>query len=213
MSRLKKTSPTAAGPTDKPLRHDYAQANRDEMIDAINQVFGIFKINYQNLYYAAFKDQELEIQAKRLWLDSLKHFEPQTILAATKSIVLESEYLPTISRMIEQCERRGGEVLPAPRSAYVEACQAPSPKANYNWSHPAVYYAGLASDWFFLASTSENTAFPVFKQHYRDYCERVRNGEKLAMPALKELPKPEQIQLTKEENQSRLAKLRKELDL
>ncbi|MCE2030551.1 replication protein P [Sessilibacter corallicola] len=213
MSRLKKTSQTAAGPTETPSRHDYASTHRDEMIDAINQVFGIFKINYQNLYYAAFRDQELEIQAKRLWLESLKHFDPNTILAATKAIVLESEYLPTLSRMLEQCERSGGEILPEPRAAYVEACQAPSPKATHPWSHPAVYYAGLASDWFFLSSTPETSALPVFKKHYRDVCERVRNGEQLEMPKLKELPKPDQVQLSKEENQARLAKLRKDLNL
>jgi 16S rRNA A1518/A1519 N6-dimethyltransferase RsmA/KsgA/DIM1 with predicted DNA glycosylase/AP lyase activity len=44
------------------------------------------------------------------------------------------------------------------------------------WSHPAVYHAGAASDWFFLASSPEKTAFPVFERHYRRLCELVDAG-------------------------------------
>lgn len=173
----------------------------------------MFKINYGNQYYAAFREQALEVQAKRLWFESLQNFEPAAILAATKAIILESEYLPTLSKMVAQCERHSNAALPEPRAAYVEACQAPSPKAGYQWSHPAVYYAGLACDWFFLASTPESTALPIFKQHYRELCERVRNGEELKAPKLKELPSPQESVLTREENQQRLAALRAKLDL
>ncbi|WP_460164725.1 replication protein P [Sessilibacter sp. MAH1] len=187
--------------------------NKDALIDAINQVFSLFSLNYHNQYYAAFKEQALEVQAKRLWFESLQNFEPAAILAATKAIILESEYLPTLSKMVAQCERHSNAALPEPRAAYVEACQAPSPKAGYQWSHPAVYYAGLACDWFFLASTPESTALPIFKQHYRELCERVRNGEELKAPKLKELPSPQESVLTREENQQRLAALRAKLDL
>ncbi len=153
-------------------------------------------------------------QIKKLWLESLCQFDPQTILRGARRVIEESEFLPTLNRMIRACQGDPEAYgLPDAHSAYLEACRAPSPKAAYAWSHPAVYHAGLASDWFFLANNAEKVTFPVFERHYLRLCEKVMNGVQLAEPNAPALPETSETPLSKDENQQRLAALRAQLDL
>ena len=61
-------SPTAAGrPEETPAD--------PQLIDAINQVFALFQVNYHNQYYSAFGNStNSENMAKKLWLGKLKSF-------------------------------------------------------------------------------------------------------------------------------------------
>jgi len=196
---------TEAGPTEnKP---------GDAMVDAINQVFAIFRRNYHNQYFKAFTDEkELNI-TKRLWLDSLSTYPATTIQGAAKKIIETREFLPTLHTMIEYCKKVGSSNFPEVHAAYQEACQAPSPKANAKWSHPVVYHAGKAADWYFLQNNTEKTAFPVFKEKYFDLCERINLGEKL--PSMKPLRLPEESQtaVDKETSIKKMQSLRQALDL
>ncbi len=103
--------------------------------------------------------------------------------------------------------------LPEPREAYREACNAPSPKSAQAWSHPAVYLAGRDSDWFFLAGAPEREAFPVFREHYENYCTRVLRGERLEVPAPQALEQHSGTPLTPEQQQEALRRLRRETGL
>lgn len=177
-------------------------------------MFALFRINYHNQYYAAFKDNELLNQARRLWLNSLAQFAPETILRGARKVIEESEYLPTLHRMIRACQGEPSKFgLVDAHQAYVEACRATSPKAAYAWSHPAVYHAGCASDWYFLTTNAEKTAFPIFERHYLKLCERVMNGTTLPAPNVPALPETIERPLSKEENAKRMEELRKQLDL
>jgi hypothetical protein len=203
-----KTSPTAAGPAEGHT------APSDAHIDALNEVFALFRINYHNQYYKAYSDGAVLGQIKKLWLESLQRFEPDTIRRGAREVIETSEYLPTLNKMMVACQgdpRKHG--LKDPHSAYVEACQAPSPKTTFQWSHPAVYYAGRASDWYFLNSSTERTAFPVFAQHYKRLCERVINGETLTAPDTPALPEHTETPLSNEENLRRMQALRESLDI
>lgn len=208
------SSTTAAGQADPAQQQREQPAPGDGHIDAINQVFALFRINYHNQYYAAFKDNELLNQARRLWLNSLAQFAPETILRGARKVIEESEYLPTLHRMIRACQGEPSKFgLVDAHQAYVEACRAPSPKAAYAWSHPAVYHAGCASDWYFLTTNAEKVAFPIFERHYLKLCERVMNGAELPAPNVPALPETIERPLTKEENAKRMEELRKQLDL
>lgn len=205
---MQSSSTTAAGQAEEPAKATQAH------IEAITQVFALFRINYHNQYYSAFGDVELLHQAQRLWLNSLLQFAPETILRGAKKVMEESDYLPTLNRMIRACQGSPEDFgLPDAHKAYIEACQAPSPKAAYAWSHPAVFHAGCASDWYFLASNTEKNAFPIFERHYLRLCERVINGEELPAPNLPALPQQVETPLSKEENLKRMNTLRKQLDL
>lgn len=202
-------SPTAAGPSSRE-----SNARRVELVDAINQVFTLFRLNYHNQYLKAFGNTAELNEVKRLWLEMLGRFEPAAILSAAKTVIENSEFLPTLHTMIHNCERassRGG--LPDVHTAYLEACRAPSPKAAYHWSHPAVYYTGKACDWFFLQTNPEAVAYPVFKQKYEEICADVRSGAILPPIEVPALPETSEQPLDRQTNQTRLNALRASLDL
>jgi len=165
-------------------------------------VFALFRLNYHNQYYAAFPDAEQLKQIKKLWLESLADYSVEQILKGARHAIEHSEYLPTLNRMHECCQQGLADIgLRHPHEAYLEACQAPSPKSAQRWSHPAVYLAGRDSDWFFLANNSERVTWPVFRDHYQRYCARELRGESLEIPepevlehhAAEPLPKAEQL--------------------
>lgn len=191
---------------DPEQRAQVAEKPREQLIEALNQVFALFRLNYHNQFYAAYPDNSQLNQIKRLWLESLSRFTPETILLAAKHAIEHSEYLPTLNKMLASCQealRHHG--LPTSHDAYLEACAKPSPKLHQAWSHPAVYFAGRDSDWFFLTNNTERKTWPVFKQHYERYVEAVLAGEALNLPQQPELP-PATIDLMS--NDERLAALR-----
>ncbi|TFH67829.1 hypothetical protein E3W66_06155 [Gammaproteobacteria bacterium LSUCC0057] len=181
------TSPTAAG------RPEPSPAPSAELIDAINQVFALFRANYHNQYYSAFgNDQGSVAITKKLWLQTLQNFSPALICQAAERIIAESEYLPTLHKMLEACRRAGlPDNLPSALLAYREACNAASPKAAQRWSHPAVYLAGRDCGWHRLANFAERQVLPEYSAIYQRYAERVAAGEQLAIEppaALEEIP-------------------------
>ena len=126
-----KTSPTPHGQTDAG-RSVATEAH----VEALNQVFALFRLNYHNQYYAAFPDAEQLRQIKKLWLESLSDYPVEQILKGAKHAIENSEYLPTLNRMLECCQQGLAELgLPSPYDAFVEACRAPSPSpAEPAWS-------------------------------------------------------------------------------
>lgn len=195
---LSQHTPIAVGQTD---------SEREAVVNAVNQMFAEFALVYHNQYQKAFPDKEKLALAKRLWMQHLAHYKPEQILAAVRRVTQESEYLPTVHGVLKYL---GANALGLPdaRDAYREACLAPSPKVEQAWSHPAVYLAGAASDWFFLASQTEKTALPVFEKHYRALCERVAQGETLRMPVVAALPETIHQPLTAEQRHAAMMKLR-----
>lgn len=189
-----------------------SNAKLEQMGKAINEVFGLFRINFHNQYYKAYPNEEQLRTAKKLMLESLLHFPPETVVTAARRALQECEFLPTIYKMLTLCAV-GSNGLPEARAAYREACNAPRNKSDYAWSHPAVYHAGRATDWFFLASNPEPVAYPVFAEHYKNICSRVLRGEKFQMPKRIKLEENLGQSLSKAENAERLAKLRAELKL
>ncbi|HEX4881976.1 MAG TPA: replication protein P [Porticoccaceae bacterium] len=198
-----KNSATAAGPADR-------SPPPAELIDTINQLFALFRINYHNQFYSAFADTSLLDQAKRLWLESLRHLPSGVLLAAARELIQHSEYLPTLSRVLAACDEQLTALgLPTPRAAYREACNAPSPKEAHTWSHPAVYHAGRALGWDRLRNSTERQSWPEFQQVYRDCCRRALCGEVLALPSA---PAAEPANpLDRAEGHRRLQALRREL--
>lgn len=198
-----KNSATAAGRAEQP-------PPTPELIDAINQIFALFRINYHNQFYSAFADTGLLDQAKRLWLESLRHLEPGVLLMAARELIESEPYLPTLSRMLSACDDRLAMLgLPHPRDAYREACNAPSPKEAQRWSHPAVYHAGRTLGWYRLRTATERATWPEFQRVYRECCRRALAGE---IPALPDPPRPaEPPAADREQGRRRLRELREEL--
>jgi len=199
-----RTSPTPPGPSDAGRK-----LATEAHVEALNQIFALFRLNYHNQYYAAFPDAEQLRQIKKLWLESLSNYPVEHILKGARHAIEHSEYLPTLNKMLDSCQQGLAELgLPSARDAFVEACRAPSPKIAQRWSHPAVYLAGRDSDWYFLSNNTERTSWPVFKEHYDGYCARVLRGESLVLPESATLEFKPAEPLTGEEQLARLRQLR-----
>lgn len=208
VSDLSKTSKTETGPTKQSLPDI-------ELIDAINQAFAVFRINYHNQYYKAFNNSEEDERfAKRLWLSELKTFTPEVIVAAAKRLIVDSEFMPNLHKMTEYCRLMAlPSSLPSVRQAYLEACLKPSPKDAQSWSHPIVYLAGKLTGWYELASLPENKTYDVFKTHFSELCQRQLQGEQFEVPAAKQLEQQPHHPLDKQQNAEKLEQLRQQLKL
>lgn len=214
------SSPTEAGQTEvaEPAHSNYQseQAAEGQMDhpEVISRLFAEFQFAYHNQYHKAFPKAEDLIIAKKFWLQSLADFPVELIQQAGKTLIRTQPYLPTIASMVQACEK-GAQLfgLPDARSAYVEACTAASPKQEQQWSHPAVYLAGQASDWYLLANEPEKTAFPVFEHHYTRLCREAMQGKELSVDSPKPLPEKIEKKLEGKELQSRLQNLKAELKL
>ena len=126
----KTTSPTPAGQTES-----RKATSTESHVEAINQVFALFRLNYHNQYYAAYPDAEQLKQIKKLWLDSLQDFPVEQILRGARHAIEHSEYLPTLNRMRQCCDDSYDAVgLPALDSAYREACNSAAPGASSSHS-------------------------------------------------------------------------------
>lgn len=210
-----RTSATPPGRTEpaapEAAQREHASAER---IEAINQVFALFRLNYHNQYYAAFPDASQLNQIKKLWLDSLAHYPVTQILRGARHAIEHSEFLPTLNRMHQSCRAcYDAHGLPTAHAAYLEACNAPSPKADQRWSHPAVYLAGRDSDWFILANRSEQESWPIFSRHYATYCQRVADGEELSLPERPALEKDSAPPMSLQARRAALQALRDETGL
>lgn len=174
----------------------------------------LFRVNYHNQYYSAYSDTNLLNQAKKLWSESLVRFSEAQILKGAKRCIEASDYLPTLNKMIGFCSEQLIELgLPTLRDAFIEACQAGSPKSAQAWSHPAVYLAGKDSNWFFLANNQDNFTFPVFDKHYQHYCQRALQGEQLTVPNPEALEQPRGHPLSRDEQKAALKKMREDLGI
>lgn len=201
------TLPTPAGQTRKAVSR--------EQKEAVNAVFSLFRVNYHNQYYKAFPDTETLNTIKKLWLNSLNQIPAEVILAGGERIVQRSEFLPTLAQMLQACcVDKEGKPLADARTAFIEACNAPSPKTDFAWSHSLVYHAGRKTGWHRLSSSDENYSFPIFRQQYENLLEALIRGDKLPAIEHQEMPEPDTktAPLDRDAARVRLAELRAQLD-
>jgi|TARA_B110000483_G_scaffold228870_1_gene292239 hypothetical protein len=201
------TSPIPAGQTKKGQSQSH--------IEAVNAVFSLFRVNYHNQYYKAFPDSETLNTIKKLWLSSFVGIPAEVVVTAGERIIQKSEFLPTLAQMLQACcVDKEGNPLPDARSAFIEACNAPSPKINFAWSHSIVYHAGLKTGWHRLATSDENRSFPIFQQQYKNLLGALMRGNEL--PAIEnsslEPDKEKAAPLDRDAARVRLKELKKKLE-
>jgi hypothetical protein len=153
--------------------------------------------------------------AKQLWARLLVDFPAETIMFAAEQVVKQQKFLPNVHDVVVACNSSAHKLLGMPdaHSAYIEACRAPSPKKEFKWTHPAVYYAGRSSDWFFLASSVESKAFPVFERNYAMLIERVAAGENIEIELPKALPDHIEKPIKRKDLQEKMKQLIKDAGL
>lgn len=140
------------------------------------------------LFGAKFVNQfgESDEPAFRTWCQVVGDLKPEHIHAGFVALCNDHpKYIPDALQFRDYC--LGTNKLPTPHDAYIEACMAPSPKDEQTYSHPAVFFAGKATGWGFLASNIESAAFPRYRVFYDEMVKRVAKGERLEMPVIERI--------------------------
>ena len=89
--QLKNPSPTQNG-----QNHQYST----ELINAINAIFTLFRLNWENQYRAAYAGDD-EKYVKKMWASKLEKYPASAIREAASEAVDKDQFLPNIARMKE----------------------------------------------------------------------------------------------------------------
>jgi len=150
----------------------------ENRIDLINVVFTQLEITYHNQFHKAFPDSDSLKLAKQLWLKKLSIFENEIIFKSIDKIMSNSEYLPSLSAVLQKCKflTLDANGVPSLEKCFIEAstfCDAPS---EHSWSHPIVYFAGKKVGWSYLSEKDSKEAFEVFKKIFNSLKRQAKDG-------------------------------------
>jgi hypothetical protein len=205
--------------SEKKVGTVHSAANNDNLkpteahIEAINHLFAELELAYHNQFHKAFPDHKSLTMAKQLWLRLLIDYTPEEISKATRLTICDNTFLPTPNNIRDYCEKLINNSIPDVKTAYKEACLSREPRNNKVWSHPIVYHAGKATDWFFLNNQIEAITFPVFERNYEILSKRLRSGECLDVPIKVGIKREKVEVLDNKKLKEKLSKIRKDLDI
>lgn len=152
-------------------------------------IFTRFMIIYGHKFKSVFSSEDEIRVAKREWALSLSGHTEQELVWAVDRCKEQFVWMPTIAEFLALLRRDLQDYgLPSALSAYQEACLHADHPRERDWSHPAVYFAGRATDWFRLRTEDKRDVFVDFEFNYRQFCRRVIDGEDLAVPLPQGLP-------------------------
>ena len=160
-----------------PLGHQKLNSNKEEFIECIDSLFLKLELAYHYQFYKVFGTDDRLNEGKKLWATSLKSFSTETILEGIESVVGSQSYLPTLTDLIKACsEINDQDGFPSVEEAYIEARKSFSPRAEYPWSHPIVYFAGKKIGWNFLDEKDSKELFFSFKKIFNKLKLEAFNG-------------------------------------
>ena len=160
-----------------PLGHQKLNSNKEEFIECIDSLFLKLELAYHYQFYKVFGTDDRLNEGKKLWATSLKSFSTETILEGIENVVGSQSYLPTLTDLIKACsEINNQDGFPSVEEAYIEARKSFSPRAEYPWSHPIVYFAGKKIGWNFLDEKDRKELFLSFKKIFNKLKLEAFNG-------------------------------------
>tara|TARA_R110002167_G_scaffold29645_9_gene98884 strand:- start:56 stop:721 length:666 start_codon:yes stop_codon:yes gene_type:complete len=152
-------------------------------------LFARFMTIYGHKFKSVFQSEDEIRIAKREWALSLRGYTEQEMVPAIDRCKEQFVWMPTIAEFLGLLRKNLQDYgLPSALSAYQEACLHADHPRERKWSHPAVYFSGRATDWFRLRTEDKQDVFPDFEFNYRQFCQRVIDGEDLSVPVPKGLP-------------------------
>ena len=181
-----------------PLGHQKLNSNKEEFIECIDSLFLKLELAYHYQFYKVFGTDDRLNEGKKLWATSLKSFSTETILEGIENVVVSQSYLPTLTDLMKACaEINSQDGFPSAEEAYIEARKSFSPRAEYPWSHPIVYFAGKKIGLNFLDEKDSKELFFSFKKIFNKLKVEAFNGN--------------EFKIEKTENQPPLTPLNKKL--
>ena len=155
----------------------------------VNMIFARFMTIYGHKFKSTFQSEDEIRIAKREWALSLQGYSEAELVLAVNRCKESFIWMPAIAEFLSLLRRDYESYgLPTTLDAYREACMAADHPREYDWSHPAVYHAGRATDWFRLRTEEKSQVFRDFEHNYRTLCRRVVDGESLEVPVAMGLP-------------------------
>ena len=160
-----------------PLGHQKLNSNKEEFIECIDSLFLKLELAYHYQFYKVFGTDDRLNEGKKLWATSLKSFSTETILEGIENVVVSQSYLPTLTDLMKACaEINSQDGFPSAEEAYIEARKSFSPRAEYPWSHPIVYFVGKKIGWNFLDEKDSKELFFSFKKIFNKLKLEALNG-------------------------------------
>ena len=150
----------------------------------VNMVFSRFKAIFGTRFESTFGTKDAIEIAKREWALCLIGVSEGLLAQALHRCKTEFSWPPSIAEFLKLLKPDTVQFgLPDTRAAFLQAVSCRVDPKEFNWSHPAVYYAAKATEFFRLKTASEAEIWPVFEKHYGAICERVIAGEQLDIPS------------------------------
>ena len=146
-------------------------------------LFARFKAIYTHKFASAYSNPDEVKLAKREWAIALKGFQEPLLAYAVERTKEEYAWPPTISeflKLINTAYKAYG--LLDPRGAYLEACSCRVDPLQFQWRHPAVFFAASDVGWYKLKNEEERVTWPLFEACYLKVVDRVMAGERLEIP-------------------------------
>ena len=157
--------------------------NLQDFIEAIDALFLKLELAYHYQFYKVFGSDEKLNEGKKLWATSLKSYDIEIINKASEEIIQSQPYLPTLTDIVRICnELLKNTSLPSADEAFVEARKSFSPRKEYNWTHPIVYFAGKKTGWNLLNEKDGKDIFYEFKRNYEELIKKVGKGKVFKLP-------------------------------
>lgn len=169
--------------------HQKLNSNKKEFIDSIDNLFLKLELAYHYQFYKVFGTDERLSEGKKLWAVSLKSFSLETIAQAIENVIGSQSYLPTLTDIVKACsEINSYDGFPSVEEAYIEARKSFSPRQQYPWSHPNVYFTGKKIGWNLLDERDSKELFHSFKKIFNRYKKNAVDGLEFKIEPIKEIP-------------------------
>jgi len=158
-------------------------SSKKEFIASIDNLFLKLELAYHYQFYKVFGTDERLNEGKKLWAMSLKGFSLDTLGQAIEDVIGSQSYLPTLTDIVKACsEIKDKDGFPSIEEAYIEARKSYSPRNEYPWSHPIVYFSGKKLGWNALDENDSKELFFAFKRIFLRMKERSIEGYEFKIP-------------------------------
>lgn len=170
-----------------PLGHQKLTSTKEEYIECIDNLFLKLELAYHYQFYKVFGTDDRLNEGKKLWALSLKKFTVQVINSAVENVIVSQSYLPTLTDLLKSCvDVNNQDGFPSVEEAYIEARKSFSPRKEYSWSHPIIYYTGKKIGWNLIEDKDTKELFLSFKRIYNRLKEMASEGHEFIIQSEEE---------------------------
>ena len=182
-------------------------------IELVNLIFTQLEVTYHNQFHKAYPDKNSLNLAKQLWLTQLQKFDEKIIFESVGKLMTTSDFLPTLSKVINYCieSKLKSNGIPNVNYAYKEACHSRNNFEKFSWSHPIIFYIGSKTGWDYLWTQAEKETFKEFKLNYDFLVNEYLDGKEFSKPNFPELPKTLKVKVNKKSQLKKIQDLKNKL--